>query len=97
MPMIVQVIRFQTPLDYESVLEIARKRAPDFAKLPGLVQKYYTTTADKSRYAGIYVWDSMESLEQFRSSELAASIPATYQVQGAPEIEVYEVAYCLRE
>jgi heme-degrading monooxygenase HmoA len=97
MPMVVQVIRFQSSLDYESVLKIARERAPDFEKLPGLVQKYYTQTADGSRIAGIYVWDSAESLEQYRASELAASIPETYQVQGTPEIEVYEVAFCLRE
>lgn len=97
MPMIVQVIRFQSPLDLESILEISRQRAPEFEKLPGLVQKYYTQTADKNRIAGIYVWDSPESLEEFRASELAASIPETYQVAGDPEIETYEVAYCLRE
>jgi heme-degrading monooxygenase HmoA len=97
MPMIVQVIRFESPLDYERVLELARERSPEFEKLPGLVQKYYTRTTDQSRYAGIYVWDSAESLEQFRASELAAGIPETYQVQGTPEIEVYEVAFCLRE
>lgn len=95
--MIVQVTRFQSALDFERVLEVARERAPEFEKLPGLVQKYYTQAADGSRIAGIYVWDSAESLEQYRSSELAASIPDAYQVLGAPEVEVYEVAFCLRE
>jgi heme-degrading monooxygenase HmoA len=94
--MVVQVVRFASPLDLESLLEVSHKRAPLFEKLPGLVQKYYCRTSDGEKYAGIYIWDSRESLEQFRASELAASIPQAYKLEGPPEIETYEVQYSLR-
>ena len=94
--MFVQIIKFQSSLDFDEVLEISKKRASEFKEIPGIIQKYYTQTADKSGYAGIYVWDSEKSLQEFRESKLAASIPEAYHLSGPPEIEVYEVAFSLR-
>ena len=91
-----KVVRFQSKLDFEGVIETSKTRIPEFEKLTGLIQKYYTQTADGNRIAGIYVWDCEDSLEKFRASELAASIPQVYQIIGPPEIETYEVAYTLR-
>ncbi len=39
----------------------------------------------------------MESLTAYRKSELAVSIPKAYKVVGTPTIEVYEMAFPLRE
>jgi heme-degrading monooxygenase HmoA len=94
--MIIQVIRFETSLSFDEVLEIAYERAPRFRELPGLVQKYYVRDADGA-VAGIYVWDSEQSLHAYRASDLAASIPEAYQVSGPPDIQTYEVAFRLRE
>lgn len=94
--MIIQVVRFESALDFEAVLEVARERAPEFEKLPGLLQKYYTRAENGAKVAGIYVWDSEESMQEYRNSGLAATIPKAYQVQGAPEVEIYEVEFSLR-
>lgn len=48
-------------------------------------------------YAGLYVWESPEALQEFRDSELRATIGEAYQAQGEPDIEVYKVFKILRE
>ena len=95
--MIVQIVEFQSDLNSDKVVELYKKRAPEYEKLQGLIQKYYLKTEDGKRLGGIYVWDSKESMEKFSNSELAASIPNTYQVVGEPEKETYEVAFSLRK
>jgi heme-degrading monooxygenase HmoA len=95
--MIVQIVEFQSKLNSEKINELYKKRAPEYEKMPSLIQKYYVKTEDGKRFGGIYVWDSKESMEKFRNSELAASIPNTYQVVGEPEKETYEVAFPLRK
>ena len=95
--MIIQVVEFQSDLNSDKVVELYKKRAPEYEKLQGLIQKYYVKTEDGKRFGGIYVWDSKESMEKFSNSELAASIPNTYQVVGEPEKETYEVAFPLRK
>ncbi len=94
--MIIQIVRFRSSLNLDDVMETAKKRAPEFERLPGLLQKYYTTTENGDKVAGIYVWDSADALREFRDSELAATIAQSYQVQGSPEIEIYEVEFTLR-
>jgi hypothetical protein len=65
--------------------------------VPGLLQKYYVTTGEPNIYSGIYVWDSMESLQNYRASDLAASIPAAYKLKGQPEIEILNGFMTLRD
>lgn len=95
--MIVQIIRFESGLSEDDAIAIAEKRMPEFRVLPGLIQKYYVKLEGENRYAGIYVWDSMESLTAFRQSDLAASIPSAYKVKGKPTVETLNVFSSLRE
>lgn len=94
--MIIQFIRFETSLTEDEVLAIARERADQFRALPGLIQKYYVKLDQPNHYGGVYLWDSMESLGAYRQSELAATIPAAYQIVGAPKIEILEGLFQLR-
>lgn len=94
--MIIQFIRFETSLTEDEVLAIARERADQFRALPGLIQKYYVKLDQPNHYGGVYLWDSMESLGAYRQSELAATIPAAYQIVGAPKIEILEGLFHLR-
>lgn len=94
--MIIQTIRFRSRLSEEEVIRIAREREPQFQAIRGLMQKYYIKPVKDGYYGGIYVWDSVESLNAYRASDLAASIPDAYGVIGAPEIEVVEVMFQLR-
>jgi heme-degrading monooxygenase HmoA len=94
---IIQIIKFETTLSEEEVLAAANERVEQFRALPGLVQKYYVKLSQPDRYGGVYVWDSKESLAAYRESDLAASIPAAYKVKGAPEVEILDVLFQLRE
>ncbi|WKK67090.1 hypothetical protein [Lutimonas zeaxanthinifaciens] len=47
-------------------------------------------------YGGIYVWDSPESLQSFRNSDLAKSIPEAYEIVEAPNVEIMDIMFQLR-
>ncbi len=94
--MIIQVIKFKSNLTEENLLRTAHERVPQFKALSGLLQKYYFKTNQPGEYGGIYVWDSAESLQTYRISDLAASIPGAYEVVGTPNIELMEVLFTLR-
>lgn len=94
--MIIQTIKFRSRLSEEEVMRIAREREPQFKAIPGLIQKYYVKPEKDGYFGGIYVWDSIESLNAYRVSDLARSIPDAYGVIGAPEIETMDVLFQLR-
>jgi len=93
--MIMQIVRFKSELPIEEVREIAHERAKEFRAVAGLVQKYYLRSLASGEYLGVYVWDSKESLESYRDSELAATIPQAYGITKPPQIELLEVAFQL--
>lgn len=95
--MILQVIKLKSNLPEEELLKRAQERAPQFKAIPGLIQKYYVKMGEAGQYGGIYVWDSPESLQEFRASDLAASIPEAYEITEAPNIELMNVLFQLRE
>jgi heme-degrading monooxygenase HmoA len=94
---VLMFVKFKTGLSLDQVMERAEKRVPEFRALPGLVQKYYCQEPSTGEIAGVYLWDSQESLKAFLGSELRETIPATYEIQGAPRIEILEVVRPLRE
>ena len=94
--MIVLVVTFESALSEDEVFAVARERLPEFQKLPGLVQKYYIKGDKPNHYGGVYVWDSVESLNAYRESDLAKSIPAAYKTVGPPTIQRFESVFPLR-
>jgi heme-degrading monooxygenase HmoA len=94
--MFVQFVQFETTLTEREVLKVAEERAPAFRALPSLVQKFYLKSTKPSHYGGFYLWDSAEAIAEFRQSELAKTIPAAYQVAGAPNVGIHEVLFPLR-
>ena len=94
--MIIQIIKLKSNLQEEELLRRGREREPQFKAIPGLIQKYYTKLRGSDQYAGIYVWDSPESLKSYRASDLAASIPEAYELTEAPHIEILDVLFQLR-
>jgi len=95
--MILQTVTFSSGLSEEELLRIARQRVPQFRAIPGLLQKYYVKGNEPGQYRGVYIWDSVESLEEFRRSDLAASIPTAYQVLAPPKVERMEILFPLRD
>ena len=94
---IIQFIRLKSSLAEEEVYQKAKEREPDFQAIPGLLQKYYVKLGAPGEFGGIYVWDSRESLAAYRASDLAATIPQAYQLTEAPNIEVMDLLFQLRE
>ena len=95
--MIIQIIRLKTNLSEEELIRRAKEREPQFKAIPGLLQKYYVKLDQSGEYGGIYVWDSPESLKSYRESDLAESIPEAYEIVEAPNIEILNVLFKLRE
>ena len=95
--MIIQIIKLKSSLPEEELLKTANDRAPQFRAISGLLQKYYVRQGKPGHYAGIYVWESKEAMAAFKNSELAASIPAAYQITSPPDIEIMEGMFQLRE
>jgi heme-degrading monooxygenase HmoA len=90
-------VRVKSDLPFEEVVEIMERRAPEFAALPGLRQKYYMQDVSSGEFAGLYVWESPEALQEYRDSELRATIAEAYQAKEKPDIEVYRVVKILRD
>ncbi len=95
--MIVQIIKFESPLAEDKIMSIAQERSDSFRALPGLVQKYYVKLDEPNHYGGVYIWDSVDSMKSYRESDLAASIPQAYEVIGAPKVEILDALFQLRE
>jgi heme-degrading monooxygenase HmoA len=94
--MILQIIKLKSKLPEEKLLNKARERRPQFKAIPGLIQKYYVKTDQPGQYGGVYVWDSPESLQSYRESDLAKSIVEAYEIVEAPNIEIMDILFQLR-
>jgi len=95
--MFIHFVRFTTQLPKEEVRTIMEQRAPRFrSEVAGLVQKYYGYDPESGAFCGCYIFDSEESRQAFRESELARTIPAAYQAQEM-RMEAYEVLFPLYE
>lgn len=94
---VIQIVRARTELTEEEFLRIAREREPQFKAIPGLIQKYYIKTKTPGEYGGVYIWDSMESLNKFKESDLAATIGEAYRTIEPPSVEIADILFELRE
>lgn len=96
-PAMIVVVRFRSKLSLEQIMEIAEDRLPQFQAFDGLQQKYYFQSPETGEYGGVYLWESPEALAEFQQSDLRASIAASYQIEGAPRVEVFRVLMPLRD
>ncbi|MCA8977367.1 MAG: YdhR family protein, partial [Planctomycetes bacterium] len=71
---IIVSVRFRTELPVEEMQRRYLERLPLFQALSGLVQKYYVYDEGTGEWGGIYVWDSMESVQAYMQSDLRKSI-----------------------
>ena len=95
--MFIQIVQFETTLSREEAIAVAEGRIDAFRAVPGLVQKHYLQLGKPNHFAGFYMWESLEAMQAFRASDLAKTIPAAYKVVGAPDVEVAELMFSLRE
>jgi heme-degrading monooxygenase HmoA len=96
-PALILLVRFKSALSLDEVVKVMEERAPEFRALAGLQQKYYLEDTTTGEYAGLYLWQSSDALNEYRDSELRASIAHAYRAEGEPRIEVYRVITTLRD
>ncbi len=96
-PVLMLLVRFRSALPPDDVRQVMEERAPEFRALQGLQQKYYLQDAVTGEYAGLYLWESQDTFNAYRDSELRATIAEAYQAEGEPRIEVYRVISALRD
>ena len=89
------LVKFHSGLSDNDVRRNLEERLPLFRSIPGLKQKYYAREATTGDYVGVYLFETEQALLDYRSSDLAKSIPPTYQIQGAPRIEILDVLFPL--
>lgn len=90
--MLTACIRFEmTPgTDWEQLTLIARDRAETlYRNIPGLRDKSFIISRERSEYGGVYTWEDRASLDAFLASEVFSAAKAKF---GTPTIEVFEVA-----
>lgn len=95
--MILQIVKLKSDLPEEELLKRAKEREANFKSIPGLLQKYYVKTSEEGEYGGVYIWDSVASQQSYQASDLAKSIPSAYAINAAPNIEVMDVIFQLRD
>jgi heme-degrading monooxygenase HmoA len=95
-PVLTLLVRFKSKLPFDEVMRIVEERAPEFEALPGLQQKYYLQDPVTGDIGGLYLWSSPEAFDEYKNSELRATIAQAYQAEGEPRVEVYRVVKTLR-
>lgn len=88
-------VRLKSNLDKNELEPILLDRKSKFLNVPGLVQKVYGKNETADYFCGIYFFESKETLNNFRESELAKTIPSAYEAVDI-RLEVYEVIFPLR-
>jgi heme-degrading monooxygenase HmoA len=94
--MIIRFVKFKSALSDSEVLKLYEHRAPQYRKLPGLIQKYYIKDKKTDEHGAVYLWDSMKSMQEFEQSQLSRSIPEAYKIVGQPRIEILDLVFTLR-
>ena len=95
--MIIQIIRYKSGLSYDEVNLQFIKRSDRYRSVPGLIQKYYVKYTETGEYGGIYVWDSLESLDAWKAGNLSGTLADTYKIEGEPVRELAETMLVLHE
>lgn len=96
-PTIMLIVRgLKSDLPYDEMERRYKERLPQFREVPGLVQKYYSADPSTGEWAGIYLWDSEESLAAYLESDLRKTIPSAYELTGPPQIERFPIVDVLR-
>jgi heme-degrading monooxygenase HmoA len=96
-PTIMLIVRgLKSDLPYEELERRYKERMPQFREVPGLVQKYYSVDESTGEWAGIYLWDSEESLAAYLESDLRKTIPSAYELTEPPRVERFPIVDVLR-
>lgn len=94
---IIQIVRYRSGLTGEEVVDRFEERSDRYRDVAGLIQKYYIHQPETDEYGGVYVWDSEESMQRWRDTNLAGTLVSTYDIDGDPRDEVFDVVLVLHQ
>lgn len=96
-PRVMLIVRdLKSELSREEFERRYKERLPLFRDVTGLIQKYYSYDESTGKWAGIYLWDSEESLAGYLESDLRKSIAAAYELVEPPRVERFPIVDVLR-
>jgi heme-degrading monooxygenase HmoA len=95
--LIVQLVRYNSGLTYDEVMERFVARSDRYREVPGLLQKYYVHYSASNEYGGVYVWESEQALQRWRETNLAETLAETYRVTDGPRAEIADVMLILHD
>ena len=73
--MYLQVINFNLSGINRSEYEAAAAGLTSaFAEFPGLIRKHWFSNDENNTFGGVYIWDSLESMEAYLESDLFAGV-----------------------
>jgi len=97
-PTIMLIVRgLKSNLPYDELERRYKERMPEFRDVPGLLQKYYSADESTGEWAGIYLWDSEESLQAYLESDLRKTIASAYELIQPPQVERFSIIDVLRK
>lgn len=88
-------VRISSDLSPEELERRVNERKPQFETIPGLIQKIYGRDPATGDGCGIYFFQDQASLEAFKESELAKTIPSAYEATEVRR-EVFHTMFPLR-
>src|SRR5437588_4715706 len=91
------LVKFHSGLSHGEVVRNLEERLTLFRAVPGLIQKNYARETATGDYVCVYLFESEQTLRDYRASDVARSIPGVYQVQGTPRIEEFELLFPMNE
>lgn len=96
-PAIMLIVRgLKSELPSDELEKRYKERMPEFRDQPGLLQKYYAVDDATGEMAGIYLWDSEDSVRAYLESDLRKTIPSAYELTDPPRIERFRILDVLR-
>jgi len=87
-------VKVKSELEWEELERRVLERRPRFEDVPGLVQKIYGRDHETGDVCGIYFFEDQATLDAFRDTELARSIPTAYEATDIRR-ELFEVLFSL--
>ena len=73
------------------MIKLSATREDLYKKVPGLLQIVYMKDERTNQAGSILFFDNEESLNSYRTSDLAKSIPKIYDLIQPPELQIFDL------
>jgi len=87
----VLIFHFRSSLSFDEVMKKAEEREKQYKEVPGMDRIIYMKDERTNEYGSILFFEDEEDLNKFRISDLAKTLKKEYNVEGFPEIRIFDV------